>query len=200
MIDRSVPYIGILMIKDDTGNYPRYDLPDGYEFVMYENGFEGHWAELESSAGEFRDADKAMDHFKEEFMTEKELLRDRCIFIRSKAGRFAATATVWPGRHFGSVKERIHWVCVHPDFQGRGLAKAILTKSLDIFNSISEDNMIYLTTQTNSYKAVNIYMQFGFRQYEGEKPAKWKCVENWETDIDKAWKIINGKIEEYKKL
>jgi nitrogen regulatory protein PII-like uncharacterized protein len=60
--------------------------------------------------------------------------------------------------------------------------------------------MIYLTTQTNSYKAVNIYMQFGFRQFAGEKPAKWKCVENWETDIEKAWKIINGKIDEYKKL
>jgi GNAT superfamily N-acetyltransferase len=167
---------------------------------MYEDGYEKHWAELEASAEEFSDEKEALAHFHGEFMDKKDLLKDRCIFIRDVNGRFAATAMVWPGNHLGLIKERIHWVCVHQDYQGKGLAKAILTKALDIFNSLGNDEMIYLTTQTNSYKAVNIYLKFGFRQFEGEKPDAWKCTESWEEDIEKAWEIINVKINEYRKL
>lgn len=197
MIDRSVPYIGIIMVKNNVKEYPRYEIPDGYEFVMYQDGFEKYWAELETSVGEFDEYEKALGYFKKEFMSKKELLPDRCSFIRTTGGEFAATASVWPGDTFGKIQDKIHWVCVHPGHQGNGLAKAVLTQAMHIFNSIGKDDMTYLTTQTNSYKAINIYRKFGFRIYTGPKPASWKCQETWEEDLYKAKEIINEKIQEY---
>ena len=109
MIDKTVPYIEIIMVKSDTKKYPDFKLPDGYEFVMYEDGFEKYWAELEYMVEEFDSYQKASNYFKNEFMSRKELLPKRCIFVRNKSGEFTATASVWPGNTFGIEQDKIPW-------------------------------------------------------------------------------------------
>ena len=44
MIDKSIPYYPLTMVKDDAENYPRFDLPSGYRFEFYKKGDEIHWA------------------------------------------------------------------------------------------------------------------------------------------------------------
>ena len=69
---------------------------------------------------------------------------------------------------------------------------------MNIFNQVSSDTNTYLTTQTSSYKAINIYRKFGFKQYKGVKPKNWVRQSTWEIDQPKAQEIIDKKIFEYK--
>ena len=38
MIDKSLPYFPLTLIKTDTENYPRRSLPEGFRFVFYRAG------------------------------------------------------------------------------------------------------------------------------------------------------------------
>ena len=108
-----------------------------------------------------------------------------------------ATASLWNGDTFGETRHRIHWVAVHPDYHGKGLAKALLTQLMTLYNELGFKGDLYLVTQTWSYKAINIYENFGFAPYQGMKPANW-YGEDYETMNDKAWELIHQKISEYK--
>lgn len=196
-MDKTLPYYGVIMIKDDLTDYPIYTLPKGYSFCTYEPGDEGAWADIEVSVGEFECRQDALDYFKREFAPyPKELMR-RCVFVRDSKGEFVATTTGWYGNLLSEeTMPRIHWVAVKPEHQGRGLAKALMTKAFDILNEIYDGGRVYLTTQTWSYKAINMYLEFGFEPYLGAKPDNWKEVNgDFETNNKKAWEIIFDRLE-----
>ena len=196
MLDKSVPYISVIMLKENK-DYPVYYLPPEYRFQMYKEGTEEQWAELEASVDEFSDKKSALEHFKKEYFPRKNELPQRMVFIR-KGANMLATGTLWDGDHFGRPLPRIHWVSVHPEYQGRGLAKVLMAQLLNIHKELGEKYPIYLTTQTWSYKAINIYLQFGFKPYTEEKPAAWETEgSSFKEDNRKAWGIIYSKIEEY---
>jgi GNAT superfamily N-acetyltransferase len=196
MLDKTIPYFGVIMVKDNIKEYPKYNLPNGYSFCMYEDGYENYWAKLEYRVGEFNSFEAAFEYFDSEFIRNKEELYKRCIFVKNEAGEIIATASIWYGNHFGDkLMQRIHWVAVDPDYQGNGIAKALITKTLDTFNELGLGDILYLTTQTWSFKAINIYMKFGFKPYMGEKPVNWKTKsQNFEEENKKAWDIIFDRI------
>jgi GNAT superfamily N-acetyltransferase len=196
MLDKSVPFIGVIMIKTKK-DYPNFSLPRGYRFHMYEPGDELKWAELEASVDEFPDEMEASALFEKVYMPRQKELPEKLVFIIGN-GMFAATGTMLDGTHFGTVLPRVHWVSVHPDHQGRGLAKCLMTRLLDIHGRIDKRYPVYLTTQTWSYKAVNIYKKFGFEPYTGKMPEGWKTQGNsFQEDNKKAWDLIESKIREY---
>jgi len=198
MLDKSIPHIGVLMVKTDTTKYPRFELPSGYTICGYLEGFEVQWAGLMFEVDQTDTLQEAKDIFEKEFMSLPDLLPKQCLFVLDETGKMAATASLWHGEHFDETYQRIHWVATCPEYQGKGLTKALITKLLDVYNELGYKDFIYLTSQTWSYKAINIYSQFGFVPYMGEKPANW-----WVDDFDEnnrlAWKMINDKIGEYKR-
>jgi hypothetical protein len=46
MLDKSIPHIGVLMVKSDAENYPRFKLPEGFTITGYKQGFEDDWANM----------------------------------------------------------------------------------------------------------------------------------------------------------
>ena len=52
---------------------------------------------------------------------------------------------------------------IAPDRQGRGLAKPLVAAAMQALKV--RHGRAYLTTQTTSYKAVRIYLDFGFQPY-----------------------------------
>jgi len=198
MLDKSIPFIGVIMVKTNTAEYPRFQLPEGYSFSGYREGFEAQWADIIHSVGETDTLGKARDIFEREFMPYPDLLPKQCLFVLDQGGRAVATASLWHGDHFGKSLKRVHWVATRPEHQGKGLVKALMTKLLDVYNELGFKDFIYLTTQTWSYKAINIYMKFGFEPYLGEKPVNWQ-VDDYAEKNRLAWKMINEKIAEYKK-
>ena len=201
-MDKTLPYYGVIMIKEDLADYPIYTLPKGYSFSTYEPGDEEAWADIEVSVGEFESRQDALDYFKREFAPYPKELKKRCVFVRDKKGEFVGTTTGWYGNLLSQeAMPRIHWVAVKPKHQGRGLAKALMTKTFDILKDIHCEGEVYLTTQTWSYKAINMYLEFGFQPYLGVKPKDWS-EENgdFETNNKKAWEIIFNKLGKNEKM
>lgn len=196
MLDKSIPHIGVLMTKDNPSEYPKYDLSEGYSFCTYQKGYEKDWVELQVMLEQIDNIDEAKDYFKHEFLEFPDELSQKCVFVKDSNGDIVGTASIWRGNHFGEVLQRIHWVAVHPNHQGKGIAKALITKVLDIYNALGYKDFVYLTSQTWSYKAINIYLAFGFKPFLGDKPKNWSgTAEEFGIHRVIAWKLIMDKIE-----
>lgn len=63
-------------------------------------------------------------------------MTERCLFIENEHGEAIATTTAWYGDLRGKVEGRIHWVGVIPEYQGRGLAKPLLSEAMKTLKSI----------------------------------------------------------------
>ena len=197
MLDKSVPFFGVLMTKNDMKTYPRFMLPAGYSFSGYRPGDETVWADLMFCLEQTESLTEARQIFQTEFLARLDCLERQCLFVLDDQGRVAATASLWYGSHFGREQPRIHWVAADPAYQGRGLVKALLTRLLDVYHALGFKDGLYLTTQTWSYKAINLYRQFGFEPYLGERPLNWDGSD-FEADNQTAWAIIESKIADYK--
>lgn len=199
MMDKTIPYIGVLMTNLDPDSYPRCPLPAGYEVRAYESGMEKDWAELMQSVENMDTVDAALAQFAEEFQPEIDLFKDRSVFVYNSAGKLAASATLWHGNHFGRTCLRVHWVAVAPEEQGKGLCKAVMTILMDMYHTCNLTGGLYLTSQTWSYKALNIYRQFGFKPYIGPKPTGWKTeTDDFEQETREAWDLIEKKLRAYR--
>ncbi|NLD87171.1 MAG: GNAT family N-acetyltransferase, partial [Clostridiales bacterium] len=148
MLDKSIPFYGVLMIKHDTDSYPCYALPEGYKFLGYRNGLEMEWARIEYELGQIDTFEKALEVFRREFPGTEEHLSKHCFFIESPSGDIAAIASLWHGDSFGEDYPRVHWVAVDEKYQGKGLAKALLTKLMDVYHEHGHTLPLYLVTQT----------------------------------------------------
>ena len=137
---------------------------------------------------------EAQGIFRKEFLARPELLEKQCLFVLDADNAVAATASVWPGNHFGRELLRVHYVACAEKYQGHGLAKALLSVLLDTVRALDYRDMLYLTSQTWSYKALGLYAKFGFEPYLGEKPANWKAQSgDFAQETQDAWALINSK-------
>jgi len=53
MLDKSIPYVPILMRRDPGTPPPDFALPPGFRFAYYAPGDEKEWARIETSVLEF---------------------------------------------------------------------------------------------------------------------------------------------------
>jgi GNAT superfamily N-acetyltransferase len=105
---------------------------------------------------------RTVETFNEQFGHDLPAMEDRCLFLVAPDGRTVGTTTAWYENDFcGRSWGRIHWVAIIPEFQGRGLAKPMMTAAMNRLTS-SHDNA-YLFTHTLRVPAVNLYLNFGFR-------------------------------------
>ncbi len=195
-MDKSVKYYEVLMVRRNSEFFRKYKLPVGYTIKPYEEGMEEKWAELETEVGEFSNILDARKYFKNEFIKEDVDLSNYCYFVESPKGNVVATASLWFGKHFDEgIKYRLHWVGVSPDYRGKGLAKALISYILKN-EKLKDEKYIYLTTQSWSYKAVNLYLRFGFKPYSGSRPENWECCHmDFENYNNEAWELIWSKIK-----
>jgi len=200
MLDKSIKHYGVIMVKSIGEAYPRFPLPEGYQFCRFADGDVNDWAEIEFSAGEFDEIQEALNYFHKEFGESRSDILKRCIFIEDSNGEKVATGMAWFGKLNGVELSRVHWISVKETHQNKGLCKGLISKILEIYDEISEEKDIYLTTQTWSYKAINIYKKFGFRAYDDRKIGMQEgSAGNYECDFEDAWMLINKKLSEYEK-
>lgn len=170
-------HISVTMVRADLEGLPSFPLPDGYRIRHFRRGEESLWAEVESAAGEFPNQDRALARFLEEFGGVLDEMEERCYFLETAEGRVIGTASAWYHRGFrGERWGRLHWVAIHPEFQGRKLAKPLVGAAVARLAELHD--RAYLTTQTTSWKAVRIYLDFGFAPL-AETP-------RWEE----AWRLL----------
>ena len=186
MLDKSVPYVGFLMVRKAGTPVPVYDLPAGYKFVLYKPGDEKSWAAIETSVLEFESGQDALNYFDKEFLTYASELDTRCMFIENEQGEKVATSTAWwccPEKCI----PRLHWVAVKPDYQGLGLGKAIISRVTQLMLELEGDKDFFLHTQTWSHKAVKIYEKLGYN-ISSEK----KICNDTNEAYEKAVKVLQS--------
>lgn len=81
MLDKSIPYYDILMVRKKGMSVKDYKLPEGFKFVLFKSGDEKEWAEIETSVGEFDSESDALVYFQRNFLPYLDELERRCIFI-----------------------------------------------------------------------------------------------------------------------
>ncbi|WP_411843814.1 GNAT family N-acetyltransferase [Salinicoccus sp. HZC-1] len=174
--------IKLQMIRHDLNDIPQYELPEGYSFRLFQKGDEAIWANIETRVDEFKTEATAIERFEREFGPYIDEMGHRYLFIENAEGEAIGTATAWYGdlEGDGNIRGRIHWVGIVPEHQGRGLSKPLLSEAMNILAKFHD--AVYLTSQTTSWQAVNMYLNFGF------KPARL------DENYDAAWALLEEKL------
>jgi len=154
--------IPVSMIRDTLEDLPDHPLPPGYRLRAFRRGEERVWAEIQTRAGNFETVRKALEQFDKEFRDRQDEFEQRCLFlVHDESGEVVGTTTAWfdPDFH-GRDHGRIHWVAIVPEFQGRKLAKPMLSEAMRMLRRWH--TRACLGTHTHCLKAVNMYLDFGF--------------------------------------
>jgi len=162
MLDKTVPFAKIKMVRRAGTPIPDFPLPEGYKFVFYKAGAEIDWARIETSGGEVDSEFAALLRFTEEFIPEADELYRRCLFIEDKDGKKVATANAWWSYVGDERRAWLHWVSVDANYLGLGLGKAIISRVTHLLKEIEGDVDFFLSTQTWSYIAIDIYKKCGY--------------------------------------
>lgn len=184
--------ISVKMVRENLLDIPQYSLPDGFQLRLFNEGDEENWARIETEVNEFKSEQLALQRFTNEFGPHIDDMKKRCLFIVNDHGETIATTTAWYGdlNGDGEIIGRIHWVGVIPAYQGRKLSKPLLSAAMNIL--ANHHTSAYLTSQTTSYQAINMYLNYGFKPLCTEP----NCHEAWEL-LEKILhrKIITGEIK-----
>ncbi|WP_057914492.1 GNAT family N-acetyltransferase [Peribacillus muralis] len=167
--------IPVSMVRKDLLDIPEYSLPNEYRIRLFEKGDEDNWARVETSVDEFKNEKEALEHFNKEFGPYIDDMSMRCVFIENKNGEVIGTTTAWYGdlNGDGEVSGRIHWVAISPEYQGAKLSKPLLSAAMNIL--ANHHSKAYLTSQTTSYQAINMYLNYGFEPLIENQT----CYEAW---------------------
>lgn len=200
MLDKSLPYIGIIMVREPAPLLPASFLPAPFRLVRYKPGMEEGWADIETSAGEFEHREDALAYYQKEFMPWPDDLADRCLFIVDGEGCPVATTSAWRGNLFGVENQpRLHWVAVRRENQRQGLSASLIHAALTRYIELGETGPVYLTSQTWSTVAIRMYLRYGFAPYTGPCPAAWQPTgQSFAEDNERAWPMIMEKIDRLK--
>jgi GNAT superfamily N-acetyltransferase len=160
--DRPVLDIPLTMLHEhlSADGIPSFSCPDGFRIRTFEPGDDEAWVRIEAAAGAFPDEQVARRHFATEFASVQERLPGRMLFLEHETAGPIGTTTAWDGEFAGELRGRIHWVGIVPAFQGRGLSKPLMSAAL--MRLARDYRRAYLTTETTSYRGINLYLGFGF--------------------------------------
>lgn len=132
------------------------ELPKGYSVTRCGPDEVDIWA---NTAVERQYAPYVKDYYRRVYAKNQEEFFRRCLLLWDESGRCAGTCLTWPA--YGSVNT-LGWFRVLPEYEGRGLGRALLTEILG-----AAEMPIYLHTQPTSVCAVKLYSDFGFRFITG---------------------------------
>jgi GNAT superfamily N-acetyltransferase len=84
------------------------------------------------------------------------------LFLLDGDGRPIGTSTGWSDDFSNrTVPGRVHWVAIHPQHQGRKLAKPLLSRTLELLRGLGHPSA-YLMTSTGRIPAITLYLRYGF--------------------------------------
>lgn len=165
MLDKTIPYQEFWMYLEGDQLLNAPQLPRGLRFSFYSGQKDAKsWQKIETAVGEFDRLEDAADYFERVFAPFSAELSARMLFVENEAGEKIATCTAWWQET--TTKQCfpiVHWLAVLPEYQGKKIAKALLSQVLTLLQKEADGQPIYLHTQTWSHPAVRLYRQAGFK-------------------------------------
>lgn len=161
--DERIKYYELMLERKTLSDIPEFSLPEGYRFAFYKSGDRDAWIDIEKSAKEFKSYEAGLKSWNEYFGGKDGELARRMVFIETESGEKVATATAYYDIH-GRDKSGagwLHWVSVRREFQGKGLSKPLIARTLEVMRSLGYSHA-KIPTQTTSWVACKVYLDFGF--------------------------------------
>ena len=146
---------GVRMIREDMENIPQFPVPEGFAIRNYRRD-EGYiWTRIQKAAEPYINIDDGL--FMREFKRDLLAMEDRSFYLTTDTGEEIGTITAWwRDNEWG----QIHWVAVHPNYQGRGLSKPMMSVALARLKQ--SHKRCFLGTSTGRIPAIKLYLDFGF--------------------------------------
>ncbi len=168
-LDNTIEYHHLLL-KIILRDIPMYDLPQGYSFAFYQKGDEKYWKEIEISFQDCFDEKEAQEAWNEYYKEHEEDLYQRLIFIVDDQNHEkVATATSYYNTWTKDKKEAyLHWVAVKKNYQGKRLSKPLISFALHQLIHLGYKEA-FISTQTTSWLAAKLYLDFSSFPYDIEK-------------------------------
>lgn len=196
-LDTGVPYYPLIMTLKKEYPHIKYSMAKGYHKIPFAISYIEDWVSLHVMLGQLASFEEGMKYFNETFLPHLEDVKKQFILVVDEQGNLAGTSSLWDGTHFGEHRLRVHWVGVHPLHQRIGIAKMLVAETISLYEQSHTKEDLYLTTQTNSYVAIAMYLQLGFEPYVGEMPMNFHANhETFKEDNEKAWNMVYDKIKE----
>ncbi len=174
-IEKTLEYHLLIMTLDNFDDIPKYELPDGYKFVFWQDDCDiENWINIHLRTGEFaswEEGESAFHSFYDKFYQE---LFKRCFFIENANGEKIATATISPTKEFG-YDCVIDWLGISRQYQGKKLARPLISQTLTLAKNLGYDK-IALHTQTHTWLAAKLYLDFGFAPYNTQDRRGWQIL------------------------
>ncbi len=174
-IEKTLEYHELIMTLDNLNDVHLYLLPNGYKFVYFKSDADiNDWINIHISTGEFASKSKAKEYFHDFYDKFYKQLPKRCIFVVNEINEKIATATLSPADEYG-YKCVIDWFAIRKDYQGKHLSKPILSELVHLAKELGY-NKILLHTQTHTWLAAKIYLDFGFEPMVFEDKKGWQIL------------------------
>ena len=176
-LDNTIKYYELLMKYNNTSEYKQYELPDGFHYEFFKPGDEEDWVNIHIESGEFTSYEKGLKHFHDFYDYFIDELPKRCAFIvDDNTNEKVATATIslLETPEYG-YRAAVDWVAIKRPYQGRKLAKPLITKFLEIANNLGHKEII-LHTQTTTWLAAKLYLDYGFDILNEEEIEGWSIL------------------------
>jgi GNAT superfamily N-acetyltransferase len=173
VVEKSLP---LKMVRAHLDNVPEFALPAGFALRRYQPGDEEHWRQIHLAADRYNEITPEL--FPRQFGTDWRLLRERQCYLLVVRGQVIGTGTAWFNDNFeGARFGRVHWMAIVPEFQGRGLAKPLLTAICLRLHELGHDRA-YVSTSSARRPAIGLYLRFGFVPLvQSEKEAAaWRAL------------------------
>ena len=148
------------MTRANLDNSPEFEPPSGFSLRWYQPDDEAHWLRIHLAADHLNEITPEL--FQRQFGSDEKLLRERQCYLSDPHGDVIGTGTAWFNNNFDGARwGRVHWVAIIPEFQGRGLGKALMTAICRRLPELGHQRA-YLTTSTARVPAIKLYLKFGF--------------------------------------
>lgn len=199
VLDTSVEHHPVLMVlgPHERVRPERVMLPEGYHLEPWDEHFRLPWVRLHVALGQLPSEGERLACFERTYGADADALRRQMVLACTERGALAGTSSLWTGTHFGEPRPRVHWVGVDPAHQRRGLARSLVRRTIALYDELvpSGEPPLYLTTQTESWTAIGMYLKLGFVAYRGPMPPNFPgCAGTFEQDNRHAWDLVGKKL------
>lgn len=163
--------IPVIMVRPHMRDITQYALPEGMTARRIRGDQLCLWTDIWRDAEPFEPIGE--DLIMREFGQDMPGFCLRCLMVFNKKGCAVATATAWYSDDFRQGRwGRIHWVATRPAWQGRGIARGLMTRVMNLM--ADHHDKAWLATSSARLGAIKIYLDFGFEpvwQHPGGREA-----------------------------
>lgn len=154
-----IPELNLFVICSDLNEQALSDTPQPFYIRNCQKNEYVIWKELHIDNDDEYEAYNQIleEYFYKVYKRNENLFFEKCKFICDENNRPVATCLIW--KAYGEITS-VHWLKVKKEFENKGLGRAILSSVLK--DTPKSEFPILLHTHPTSYKAIRLYLDFGF--------------------------------------